>query len=95
MEILSGRDAVICQGNEVEAPVCEQRLWVAVLAQALEDWRGDRIRARREAEWFLFHDQKDFETVCAGAEVDAHSLRSRLRRLRTAQSTPLAEPLAA
>lgn len=82
MQTLSGRDALICRGNEVEGPVCEQRLWAAVLAQALEDWRGDRIRAKRDAEQFLFNSRGDFETVCAGAGIDPSSFRAQLHRLR-------------
>lgn len=82
METVSGRDALICPGNEVEKPVNEQKLWTAVLVQALEDWRGDRISRKRDAEQFLFGDQKDFEIVCARAGIDANSFRARLRRTR-------------
>ena len=85
---MGGREALICCGNEIEAPICEQRLWAAVLAQALEDWWGDRIRAKRDAEMFLFEDQKDFETVCAGAGIDPSSFRSRLRRFRGLETAP-------
>lgn len=85
MEMACGCDELICKGSETEAPVCEQSLWVAVLAQALEDWHGNRLRAKREAEEFLFEDQKDFEIVCAGAGIDPRSFRSQLSRLRTAQ----------
>lgn len=81
MEIVSGRDA-ICPGNEVENPINEQKLWAAVLAQALEDWRGDRISRKRDAEQFLFEDQNDFELVCARAGIDASSFRARLQRMR-------------
>jgi hypothetical protein len=81
MEIASGRDALICRGNEVEQPLCEQRLWVAVLAQAIEDWRGDRISRKRDAEQFLFEDQKDFEIVCTRAGIDPNSFRAQLCRM--------------
>lgn len=82
MEIMSGRAALICRRNEIEQPIGEQRLWVAVLAQAIEDWQGDRLRSKREAEQFLFQDQKDFQIVCARAGVDPISFRSQLSRLR-------------
>jgi hypothetical protein len=82
MEIASGHDGLICRGDEVEKPINEQRLWAAVLAQALEDWRGDRISLRRDAEQFLFEDQKDFDIVCARAGIDPSSLRARLQRMR-------------
>ena len=95
MEIVSGRSSLICRGNEVEGPICEQKLWVAVLTQALEDWQGDRIRSKREAEWFLFEDKKDFETVCASAGIDPSSFRSRLQRLRGQQKSQQPARLAA
>ncbi len=95
MEIVSGREVLICRGNEVEGPICEQRLWTAVLVQALEDWRGDRIRSKREAEKFLFEDREDFETVCAGAGIDPSSFRARLRRLSSVGTAPQPLQLAA
>lgn len=85
MEIMSGRDALICRGNEVERPISEEKLWVAVLAQAVEDWQGDRLRSKREAEQFLFEDEKDFQVVCARAGVDPGSFRAQLNRLRRPQ----------
>lgn len=87
MEIVSGRDALICRGNETEKPINEQKLWAAVLAQALEDWRGDRVSRKRDAEQFLFEDQKDFETVCMRAGIDPSSFRARLRRARGGRIT--------
>lgn len=95
MEIVNGREALICRGQEVEGPIGEQRLWTAVLVQALEEWRGDRIRSKREAEKFLFEDHKDFETVCAGAGIEPSSFRSRLRRLRSVETAPRPVQLAA
>lgn len=82
MEIAIGREALICRGSEIEQPIGEQRLWVAVLAQAIEDWQGDRLRSKRDAEQFLFQDQKDFQIVCARAGIDPTSFRSQLFRLR-------------
>ena len=73
---------LICRTNEIEGPIGEKRLWVAVLLQAVEDWRSDRISARRDAEKFLFHSHADFERVCAGAGIEASSFRARLCRLR-------------
>lgn len=85
METVSGREALICRGNEVEQPIGEQRLWVAVMAQALEDWQGERLRSKREAEQFLFEDEKDFQIVCARAGIDSDAFRSQLLRLRGPQ----------
>lgn len=87
MEIARRHEMLICKGNEIEGPVGEQRLWVAVLAQALEDWHGDRLRSKREAERFLFEDQKDFEIVCEGAGINAGGFRSQLCRLRGARAS--------
>ncbi len=95
MEIVSGHEALICRGHEVEGPICEHRLWTAVLVQAVEDWRGDRIRSKREAEKFLFEDHKDFETVCAGAGIEPSSFRARLRRLCSIETAPRQVQLAA
>jgi len=36
----------------------ERRLWLAVLVQAVEDWQSANLRQQREAETFLFSDQK-------------------------------------
>lgn len=88
MEILSGRDARICRGNEVEKPINEQKLWAAVLAQALKDWRGDRISRKRDAEQFLLGDQKDFAIVGARAGLDPIGFRARLRRMRGEPISP-------
>lgn len=85
MEIMSGRDALICRGNEVERPISEQKLWGAVLAQAVEDWQGDRLRAKREAGQFLFEDEKDFQIVCIRAGIDPSSFRAQLHRMRGPQ----------
>lgn len=82
METMGGREALICRGNDVEQPIGERKLWVAVLAQALEDWQGDRLRSKREAEQFLFEDKRDFQAVCARAGIDSDAFRSQLLRLR-------------
>ena len=75
-------NTLICQSDEIEGPIGEKRLWVAVLLQAVEDWRSDRITTRREAEKFLFHSHVDFERVCTGAGIEASSFQARLCRLR-------------
>ena len=95
MKIISGREAGVFRGNESEAPFAERKLWVAVLAQALEDWQGDRLNARHEAEHFLLRDKKDFFMVCTRAGVDAGSFRTRLSRLQAAGSATGPAPLAA
>lgn len=83
---MSGREAMICRGDEVERPIAEQKLWIAVLAQAVEDWQGHRLRSKREAEQFLLKDEKDFPIVCSRAGLDPDSFRAQLLRLRGPQN---------
>jgi hypothetical protein len=66
----------------------ERRVWLAVLVQAVQEWRQGTLRARREAEAFLFRDGKDFDLVCSGAGLDASSMRARLSRLRAPSMVP-------
>jgi hypothetical protein len=64
-----------------EELIAEHRLWTAVIAKAVEDWRFGTLRARREAQQFLFEDERDFSTVCANAGLDPATLRSRLLKI--------------
>lgn len=50
--------------------IAERRLWTAVVVHAVEDWKTGTLRARREAQQFLFENSQDFELVCAGAGLD-------------------------
>jgi len=61
----------------------EQRLWKAVIVTAIQEWISGTLRARRNAEEFLFQDQKDFPVVCQSAGMDAGRLRAKLNRLRS------------
>jgi len=60
----------------------ETRLWQAVILSAVEDWVSGRLRAKRQAEAYLFEDQTDFPLVCQSAGMDVDQLRSKLNRLR-------------
>jgi hypothetical protein len=72
-------------GMEVEtAP--ETRLWQAVILSAVEDWVSGRLRAKRDAERYLFEDDVDFPRVCESAGMNVDRLRSRLKKLRDGQS---------
>jgi hypothetical protein len=76
----------------------ERRLWLAVLMQAVEDWRGGTLRARRTAQSFLFETTSDFDTVCTNAGLDADNLRSKLLKIGSkvqAQGPWARHPLAA
>lgn len=71
---------ILCKGMDVEGPDNEQKIWAAVLLQAVEDWRSDNAKLHRDAAQFLFKEQNDFEVVCAGAGIEPSSFRSRLAR---------------
>ncbi|MFY9532322.1 MAG: hypothetical protein WBC04_22500 [Candidatus Acidiferrales bacterium] len=60
----------------------ENRMWTAVLLQAVLEWQSNIMRASREAEKFLFDDEKDFATVCTGAGLNPSSFREQLKRIR-------------
>lgn len=80
-----------------EECIGEHRLWTAVITHAVEDWRTGTLRARREAQRFLFEDHKDFSSVCASAGLDPSSFRAQLLRLghRIEMNGPWHRPLAA
>jgi len=85
------------QSEVTEECIAERRLWLAVVALAVEDWRSGTLRARREAQKFLFDEHEDFERACAAAGLDPESLRARLAKIgRKIELTgPWSKPLAA
>jgi hypothetical protein len=60
----------------------ETRLWQAVIVTAIEEWISGPLRRQRQAEEYLFQDQRDFPAVCQSAGLDAGRLRADLSRLR-------------
>jgi hypothetical protein len=80
-----------------EELISERRLWTAVLVHAVEDWRNGTLRARREAQEFLFENDKDFEVVCSNAGLDWTDFRARLLRIgrRVEMEGALKLPIAA
>jgi hypothetical protein len=80
-----------------EGPLGERRLWLAVVMQAVEDWRGGTLRAKRQAQEFMFEERKDFDVVCANAGLDAENLRQKLVRLgrMVPQRNPFSQYMAA
>jgi hypothetical protein len=60
----------------------ETLLWRAVIARTIQEWISGSLRRRREAEQYLFGDNRDFPLVCGCAGMDLGRLRSRLARLR-------------
>jgi hypothetical protein len=71
----------------------EQRLWTAVIARAVLEWVSGPLRSQREAENYLFNDDKDFPKVCLAAGLDAQSLRTKLRKLKVSGAGPAAVPV--
>lgn len=68
---------------EQDNAMLERRLWLAVIVQAVEDWRSTNMRRRNEAEAFFFHSRNDFASVCAKAGISEGSLLPRLQRLKS------------
>lgn len=64
----------------------EVRLWQAVLVTTIREWASGTLRSQREAEQYLFQDQRDFRMVCQSAGFDADRLRAKLNRLRLQRS---------
>jgi hypothetical protein len=62
--------------------VSEKRLWQAVLLTTIQEWMWGPLRRQRQAEQYLFQDQKDFQAVCKSAGMDPDQLRAKLQRLR-------------
>jgi hypothetical protein len=62
--------------------VSEKRLWQAVLVRTIQEWMWGPLRRQRQAEEYLFQDQKDFQAVCKSAGMDPDQLRAKLQRLR-------------
>ena len=60
----------------------EKRMWQAVIVTAIQEWISGPLRSKRQAEQYLFQDQKDFPLVCQSAGMDADRLRAKLKRLR-------------
>ena len=73
------------QSVEVEE-TAERRLWRAVIASTVDEWVNGPLRQQREAEKFLFIDNKDYRTVCHSAGINPEDLRGRLEKIRSRES---------
>jgi hypothetical protein len=93
MEGIASQVSLDTQNNVTEELISEPRLWTAVLVNAVEDWRGGTLGARREAQEFLFESDADFEMVCAGVGLNAGDFRARLLKIgrRIEMKGPLPE----
>ena len=74
-------DGMTHDSEQLEIP--EQKLWRAVIAIAVEEWVHGPLRKKREAEQFLFKDEKDYRDVCFSAGIDPVNLRARLLKIRS------------
>ena len=79
---MKARDVVV--GNEEK--LMEVRLWQAVVLTTIQEWVSGPLRRKREAEDYLFKDQRDFPLVCQSAGLDVERLRSKLARLKLPKS---------
>ncbi len=70
------------QNTEVEETAV-QKLWRAVIATTVEEWVSGPLRQKREAEQFLFTDNKYYRTVCYSAGINPENLRARLEKIRS------------
>ena len=70
-------------------------LWQAVIAITIKDWLSGSAQQKREAERYLFNDNKDFPMVCQSAGMDSGALRARLERLRAKSGSDGGRGLAA
>lgn len=60
---------------------CEQQLWQAVIARAIEEWLHGSGRRKDAAEYYLFSNDRDFFAVCRSAGMNPEYLRTRLKKL--------------
>jgi hypothetical protein len=69
------------QAAVTEEFIGERRLWTAVVVTAVDDWRNGTLRSQREAQKFLFENDKDFNAVCSSAGLEPSSLRTKLLKM--------------
>jgi len=81
MGTMTAQVKVDMHNTVTEELISARRLWTAVLLNAVEDWRTGTLRARREAQEFLFENDEDFEMVCTAAGLDSNDFRVRLLKV--------------
>jgi hypothetical protein len=60
----------------------ETLLWRGVIARTIQDWVSKPLRAKREAERYLFENSADLSSVCASAGIDVVRMRKCLNKVR-------------
>jgi hypothetical protein len=75
--------------NQESQEMAEQKLWRAVIASTVHEWVHGPLSRQREAERFLFLDQRDYRTVCFSAGINPGNLRDRLEKIRRSTGSRL------
>ena len=65
-----------------QEPKAVARLWRGVIAKTIQDWLSAPLRAKREAERYLFTNSPDLSLVCASVGIDVLKLRTCLNKVR-------------
>lgn len=60
----------------------EKRMWRVVIARTILDWLSKPLRAKREAERYLFENSTDLSWVCEAAGIEVEQLRICLNKVR-------------
>jgi hypothetical protein len=60
----------------------ENRMWRVVIARTIQDWLSKPLRAKREAERYLFENSADLSWVCESAGIEVEKLRNCLNKVR-------------
>jgi hypothetical protein len=66
-----------------------EKLWMAVIDSAIEDWAHGPGAHKSKAEFFLFQDEEDFPFVCRSAGLDPSLVRESLWAIRAQASFDL------
>lgn len=66
-----------------------EKLWLAVIDSAIEDWVRGPARHKSRAEFFLFQDEEDFPFVCRSAGLNPTSVRESLWMIRAQAASDL------
>lgn len=66
-----------------------EKLWMAVIDSAIEDWVHGPGPHKTKAEFFLFQDEEDFPYVCRSAGLDPSLVRESLWTIRARASFDL------
>ena len=66
-----------------------QKLWLAVIESAIEEWVRGPMPHKHKAERFLFQDEDDFPFVCRSAGLNPECVRETLWAIRAESASGL------